>query len=111
MIRNEQLMLNSKGEIADLPERSKFEMASSGRQPVEVQRELSKDKNQRVLFGLAKGTIYVEIIEELLKVGDVFVLLKIIENPYTPLAIMEQLSKHRLMVVNDKAKEKLSKIK
>jgi hypothetical protein len=53
----------------------------------------------------------VEIIEELLKVGDVFVLLKIIENPYTPLAIMEQLSKHRLMVVNNKAKEKLSKIK
>jgi translation initiation factor 2 beta subunit (eIF-2beta)/eIF-5 len=98
-------------EIIKLPERDKFLMAVFGLEPVEVQRELAKDKNQRVLFGLAKGTTYVEIIEELLKVGDVFVLLKIIENPNTPLAIIEQLSKHRLMVVNGEAKEKLSEIK
>ena len=99
------------GEVSllKLSESVKFQMASDSRQPIETQRELTKDKNQRVLFALAKATFYEEIIERLVEVGDVFVLLKIIENPHTPLTVVEKLSKHRLMIVNDKAKEKLSK--
>lgn len=95
-------------EILKLPESEKFGIASDFRQPVETQRELAKDKNQRVLFALAKSTHYDGIIRKLVEVGDVFVLLKIIENPHTPLDILEKLSKHRLMVVNNEAMKKLS---
>jgi hypothetical protein len=93
--------------ITRLSDAEKFELASFNTD-IEVQRTLLKD-NQRILFALAKHTTHIEIIKNLHKIGDVFVLLKLIENQNTPIEIIEDLANHRLMWVKNEAQKELKR--
>lgn len=92
-----------------LPDSDRFHLAGESGLPVEIQKYLLENGSYRVLCQLAKYSKEPEIIERLSKLDNSFILESLISNPNTPLEILQELSNHRLMVVEVKALKTLCK--